>query len=82
MLYINKKKYKIKFDRFRIQSDRPRIKVELGLTRAYLLYEKSKRPIFGPKTCNESSFAGHIMQTIINICLRKNKSKQSCVWID
>ena len=22
------------------------------------------------------------MQTIINICLRKNKSKQSCVWID
>ena len=51
-------------------------------TRAYLLYEKSKRPIFGPKICNESSFAGHIMQTIINICLRKNKSKQSCVWID
>jgi len=52
------------------------------LTRAYLLYEKSKRPCFGPKTNNESSFAGHIMQTIINICLRKNKSKQTCVWID
>ena len=40
---------------------------------------------FDPKTnfrCNESSFSGHIMQTIINICLRKNKSKQSYVWID
>ena len=28
------------------------------------------------------SFAGHIMQKIINICLRKNELKQSYVWID
>ena len=45
----------------------------------------SKWPAFlVPKQISddESSFAGHIMQTIIHICLRKNKSKQSYVWID
>ena len=55
-------------------------------TRTHLLYEKSKRLAFSVQMknfrCNESSFVGHIMQTIKNICLRKNKSKQSYAWID
>ena len=62
--------------------NRERNLIQQRALRAYLLYEKSKRPGFGPKTNNESSFAGHIMQTIINICLGKNKSKQSYVWSD
>ena len=44
---------------------------------------------FGTKTnftCNESSFVRHnkkIMYVFVQrICLRKNKSKQSYVWID
>ena len=39
---------------------------------------------FGTKTnfrCNESSFFGHIMQTIYVFVYKKNKSKQSYVWI-
>ena len=44
------------------------------IPRAHSLYEKSKRPAF--------SVPKQISDVIINICLRKNKSKQTYVWIN
>ena len=53
----------------------------IEIARAYLLYEKSKKPAFSvPKQISDVTsplLMGILCKQIINICLRKNKSKQS-----